>query len=60
LSGDVKAAPEIRKTGRQQVALCTVVVKEGQGVEIGDRTEILETDAEENRFQLNGLRPMPG
>jgi hypothetical protein len=25
LSGDVKAAPDIRKTGRQQVALCTAL-----------------------------------
>jgi hypothetical protein len=60
LSGDVKAAPEIRKTGRQQVALCTVVVGQGQGVETGERAEIAEMDAEENRCQVNGLRLMPG
>src|SRR4051794_1454162 len=29
-----KAAPEIRKTGRQQVALCTVVGSQGQGAKL--------------------------
>jgi hypothetical protein len=60
LSGEFKAAPDIRKTGRQQVPLCTALATEGQGAETGDRTEIPETDAEENRRRLNGLRPMPG
>jgi hypothetical protein len=60
LSGEFKAAPEIRKTGRQQVPLCTALASEGQGEETSDRTEIPEMDAEENRCQLNGLRPMPG
>jgi len=54
-----KAAPDIRKTGRQRVALCTALATGRQGAEIGDGTEIGETDAVENRRQLKSLRSMP-
>jgi hypothetical protein len=33
-----KAAPEIRKTGRQQVALCTVVARQGQGASLAAKS----------------------
>src|SRR3954470_22362235 len=36
--GMKKAAPEIRKTGRQQVALCTVVGRQGQGVSLAAKS----------------------
>jgi hypothetical protein len=37
-----KAAPDIRKTGRQQVRLCTALATGRQGAEIGDGTEIVK------------------
>src|SRR3954451_14638089 len=36
--GMKKAAPEIRKTGRQQVALCTVVAGQGQGAPLAAKS----------------------